>query len=90
VSVSTENLIMADIPRQENDFRAAFDSLKTSTAAIEKHSKIIEAQREALLAFRPQSNGFGDIASFSHQHDQESGRLVFAVRNNPIKNIPVD
>jgi hypothetical protein len=81
---------MADVPRQENDLKAAFDSLKTSNAAIEKHSKIIEAQREALLAFRPHNNGFGDAVSFSQQHGQESGRLVFAVRVNTSLDIPLD
>jgi hypothetical protein len=73
---------MTDVPRQENDFKSAFDSLKTSTAAIEKHSKIIEAQRDALLAYRPQNNTFKEPESISRRHDQESGQLVFAVRNN--------
>jgi hypothetical protein len=73
---------MADVPRQENDFKAAFDSLKTSSAAIEKHSKIIETQREALLAFRPQNEVSHDAGSISRRHDHESGRLVFAVSIN--------
>jgi hypothetical protein len=64
---------------QDIDFRTAFASLKTSTAAIEKHAKILEAQREALLAFRPQDNGTEQDTSFSRKNEQESSRLMFAV-----------
>ncbi|KAF2433509.1 hypothetical protein EJ08DRAFT_56715 [Tothia fuscella] len=62
---------------QDNDFRTGFASLKTSTAAIEKHAKIIEAQREALLAFKPQEDTTNQPPSFSRQNEQESSRLIF-------------
>jgi hypothetical protein len=79
---------MTDFRRPENDFKSAFDSLKTSTAAIEKHSKIIEAQREALLAFRPQNSAAQGPDSTSRRHDQESSQLVFAVRiNSTVQNL---
>lgn len=35
-------------PLQENDFESAINSLETSTAAIEKQTAILEAQRDAL------------------------------------------
>jgi hypothetical protein len=70
---------MTQAATQDNDFRTAFASLKTSTAAIEKHAKILETQREALLAFRPQDDPADQPTSFSRQNEQESSRLMFAV-----------
>lgn len=70
---------MTGTPTQDNDFRTAFASLKTSTAAIEKHAKVLEAQREALLALRPQDDLVEQPTAFSRQNEQESSRLMFAV-----------
>ncbi|KAI4725709.1 hypothetical protein E4T49_06562 [Aureobasidium sp. EXF-10728] len=39
-------------PMQEPDFESAIDSLETSTAAIEKQTAILEAQRDALQKLR--------------------------------------
>lgn len=70
---------MTETPTQDNSFRTALESLKTSSAAIEKHAKVLEAQREALLAFNPRNGVTENLNSASQQHEQESGRLMFAV-----------
>jgi len=66
------------VPLQEFDIKDAIDSLKSSTAAIEKHSQALEAQRDALLALKD-----GELQKkecpFSQKYRQESGRLMFAV-----------
>ncbi|TID13065.1 hypothetical protein E2P81_ATG09798 [Venturia nashicola] len=66
------------VPLQEFDIMDAIDSLKASTAAIEKHSKTLEAQRGALLAFKAEGSQRQEI-SFFQKYGQESGRLLFAV-----------
>jgi hypothetical protein len=66
------------VPLQEFDIKDAIDSLKLSTAAIEKHSKALEAQRSALLALKDEGSQRQDT-SFSQKYGQESGRLMFAV-----------
>lgn len=66
------------VPLQEFDIKDAIDSLKASTAAIEKHSKTLEAQRGALLAFKEEGSRRQEI-SFFQKYGQESGRLLFAV-----------
>ncbi|KAE9973974.1 hypothetical protein BLS_003326 [Venturia inaequalis] len=66
------------VPLQEFDIKDAIDSLKASTAAIEKHSITLEAQRGALLAFKEEGSRRQEI-SFFQKYGQESGRLLFAV-----------
>jgi hypothetical protein len=66
------------VPLQEFDIKDAIDSLKSSTATIEKHSKALEAQRGALLALKDEGSPKQE-ASFSQKYGQESGRLLFAV-----------
>jgi hypothetical protein len=39
---------------QDQDLKAAIESLQASTAMIEKHSQALEVQRDALLAFQDQ------------------------------------
>lgn len=63
----------------DNDYRLAFDTLKISSAAIEKHAKVLDAQRAALLSFRPQTEAVNGADLVSQRHAQESGRLMFAV-----------
>lgn len=66
------------VPLQEFDIKDAIDSLRASTTAIEKHSKALEAQRGALLAFKDEGSQTQGI-SFSQKYEQERGRLLFAV-----------
>ncbi|QDS69233.1 hypothetical protein FKW77_001580 [Venturia effusa] len=66
------------VPLQEFDIKNAIDSLKASTAAIEKHSKTLEAQRGALLAFKDDASQTEGNSS-SQNYEQERGRLMFAV-----------
>lgn len=66
------------LPLQEIEIKDAIDSLKASTAAIEKHSKALEAQRGALLAFKQEEIPRQEN-KFAQEYEQERGRLIFAV-----------
>lgn len=71
------------VPLQEFDIKDAIDSLKASTAAIEKHSKVLEAQRGALLAFKDEGPQ-REETSLPQKYGQESGRLLFAVSTHRV------
>jgi hypothetical protein len=68
------------IPLQEYDIKAAIESLKASTATIDKHASTLEAQKEALIALKSQKSSISGSSSFSQRYAQESGQLMFAVR----------
>lgn len=76
-----------DAPRPwvvyDSDLRAAIESLKESTSMIEKHSRVLEAQREALRDIQTQTEANDKALSVSNSHQkqqQEISRLDFAVR----------
>jgi hypothetical protein len=68
----------------DSELRAAIDSLRASTATIEKHSYVLDVQREALQEIqRQKKEQTPQSANGYHQQQQhyahESNRLDFAV-----------
>jgi hypothetical protein len=63
----------------DQDMKLAIESLQTSTAMIEKHSKALEAQRDALQAFKAQSHDASIVQSPAVTLARNMSRTEFTV-----------
>ena len=73
-------------PIRDDELRAAINALKQSTAAIERHTKSLEAQKRVLSELRAQREGQDASASLlepqedtDQQRLRERSQLTFAV-----------
>jgi len=73
-------------PIRDEELRAAINALKHSTAAIERHTKSLEAQKRVLSELRAHREGQDASTSFlepeedtNQQRLRERGQLTFAV-----------
>jgi hypothetical protein len=66
------------------DVRVAIESLQNSTALIEKHTQMLELQRDALQKLKQEEDGRGfqiaGLPNGSQQYERDSSRLNFEVR----------
>lgn len=76
-------------PIRDEELRAAINALKQSTAAIERHTKSLEAQKRALLKLKAEREGEDTSTSILDPKEddhrlrlRESSQLTFAVSSH--------
>jgi hypothetical protein len=70
------------IALSDQDLKFAIESLQSSTAMIEKHSKALAAQRDALQAFKAQSHDTSMVQSPAVTLARDMSRSEFTVSIN--------